>query len=175
MIPGGNRVCCKGAGSIGPRVSGDGEPGPSGPGCPRVPGSDDRRRRAGDAGGGGNRAPTGPARHRWSSNLGSRRKPVHPGPIDPAPLRQTPEIAVSIGGRMKGSDLRVTPRALTALLGLALVLTARPGARAADRPEVPRTVRVAVYDDIGTSRNIESLIKVLGEYPDLHADRVTAG
>jgi glutamine amidotransferase-like uncharacterized protein len=57
---------------------------------------------------------------------------------------------------------------------LTLASASRPGALAADRPAAPRPLRVGVYDDIGTSRNIEFLLKVLGEHDDLRVDRLDA-
>jgi glutamine amidotransferase-like uncharacterized protein len=46
----------------------------------------------------------------------------------------------------------------------------RSGAWAAEPP--PRTVRVAVYDDLGTSRNITYLLEVLDEHPNLRVERI---
>jgi glutamine amidotransferase-like uncharacterized protein len=67
--------------------------------------------------------------------------------------------------------LNRTP-AILALLALLPALP--PGSRAADRSAATRPVRVAVYDDHGTSRNLPFLLAALGEHADLRVDRIDA-
>ncbi len=65
-------------------------------------------------------------------------------------------------------------RALILLACLFLGLAPRGSTRGADGPATPGALRVAVYDDTGTSSNLPYLLKALAEHPDLHVDRVDA-
>jgi len=75
---------------------------------------------------------------------------------------------VLLGPRRARSAFALLIPPLAATLSLSAALCAEAPATA------PRTVRVAVYDDNGTGRNLEFLLRTLGEYPDLRVDRVTA-
>jgi glutamine amidotransferase-like uncharacterized protein len=64
-------------------------------------------------------------------------------------------------------------RGLVVLACLGPALTFQAGTRAAGRGE-PCAIRVAVYDDHGTSRNLPHLLSALGEHADLKVDAVDA-
>jgi glutamine amidotransferase PdxT len=53
-------------------------------------------------------------------------------------------------------------------------LAPQASTHAADRPATPGAIRVAVYDDTGTSSHLPFLLKALAEHPDLRVDRVDA-
>src|SRR4051794_39420330 len=74
---------------------------------------------------------------------------------------------VGDGGNMQN-------RAVLILVCLTLIFSPRSATPAADQPGRPRPIRIAVYDDLGASSKIVSLLAVLGEYPDFHVDRIKA-
>ena len=76
---------------------------------------------------------------------------------------------------MRASEPRDSNRRTCWVLAcLALVPALQSRTQADDQSAAPGPLRVAVYDDIGTSRNIGFLLKTLGEYADLRVDRVEA-
>jgi putative intracellular protease/amidase len=65
-------------------------------------------------------------------------------------------------------------RASVVLASLFLGLWSQLSTCAADRPASPTPLRVAVYDDTGTSSKLPNLLEALAKHSDLRVDRVDA-